>query len=153
MDEVDHMSDSFRIIKEQGEEITRLRIENELRRRQISRFPFCPDHRDKVLGKPCRECEIEQQRADNDRLTKLIEDHMTHQENAVRAAMDETCDLYEQHCTCVPVLRAENEKLLALLATCRKYVTRFSDVDYNSTETCSKAEQVLSDIRALLESE
>jgi hypothetical protein len=23
------------------------------------RSPFCPDHRDKVAGKPCRECEIE----------------------------------------------------------------------------------------------
>ena len=30
-----------------------------LRRSQISRFPFCPDHRDKVYGKQCRECEIE----------------------------------------------------------------------------------------------
>jgi hypothetical protein len=27
------------------------------------RFPFCPDHRDKVAGLPCRECEIERLRA------------------------------------------------------------------------------------------
>ena len=30
-----------------------------LRRNQMSRFPFCPDHRDKVFGLPCRQCEIE----------------------------------------------------------------------------------------------
>ena len=35
------------------------RKELELRRAQMARNPFCPDHRDKVYGKPCRECEIE----------------------------------------------------------------------------------------------
>jgi hypothetical protein len=34
-------------------------VELNLRREQMSRFPFCPDHRDKVHGKPCRECEVE----------------------------------------------------------------------------------------------
>ena len=30
-----------------------------LKARVLDRLPFCPDHRDKVAGKPCRECEIE----------------------------------------------------------------------------------------------
>lgn len=42
--------------------------ELDLRRRQMSRFPFCPDHRDKVLGKPCRECEVERLRSEVARL-------------------------------------------------------------------------------------
>lgn len=33
--------------------------ELELRRSYMQALPFCPDHRDKVKGKPCRECEIE----------------------------------------------------------------------------------------------
>lgn len=28
--------------------------------RAVDRLPFCADHRDKVAGKACRECEIEQ---------------------------------------------------------------------------------------------
>jgi hypothetical protein len=35
------------------------RAELELRRRQMASSPFCSDHRDKLKGKPCRECEIE----------------------------------------------------------------------------------------------
>lgn len=34
-----------------------------LRREQMARFPFCPDHRDKVFGLECRECEIERLRS------------------------------------------------------------------------------------------
>jgi hypothetical protein len=30
-----------------------------LKARYVDRVPFCPDHRDKVAGKPCRECKIE----------------------------------------------------------------------------------------------
>ena len=30
-----------------------------LKTRLLDRLPFCPDHRDKVAGKPCRECQIE----------------------------------------------------------------------------------------------
>lgn len=33
--------------------------ELQLRRKQMASVPFCPDHRDKVRHKPCRECEIE----------------------------------------------------------------------------------------------
>lgn len=33
--------------------------ELELRRAYMQSLPFCPDHRDKVKGKSCRECEIE----------------------------------------------------------------------------------------------
>jgi len=39
------------------------RAELKLRRAQMARNPFCPDHRDKVHGKPCRECEIEHLRS------------------------------------------------------------------------------------------
>ena len=35
------------------------RIELEHRRSVMSRHPFCPDHRDKVQGLSCRQCEIE----------------------------------------------------------------------------------------------
>lgn len=35
------------------------KIELEMRRRFMHNLPFCPDHRDKVAGKFCRECEIE----------------------------------------------------------------------------------------------
>ena len=34
-----------------------------LKARIVDRLPFCPDHRDKVHGKPCRECEVERLRA------------------------------------------------------------------------------------------
>lgn len=37
-----------------------------LKARLVDHLPFCPDHRDKVAGKPCRECEIE-------RLTAIVE--------------------------------------------------------------------------------
>lgn len=36
----------------------RLEKEVGLRKRAADRLPFCPDHRDKVAGKPCRECRI-----------------------------------------------------------------------------------------------
>jgi hypothetical protein len=48
-----------------AEELTRKeRLELEHRRRWMSRNPFSPDHRDKVQGLSCRQCEIE-------RLTRL----------------------------------------------------------------------------------
>mgnify|MGYP003466418863 CR=1 FL=1 len=37
--------------------------ELKLRRRYMRALPFCPDHRDKVIGLPCRECEIERLKA------------------------------------------------------------------------------------------
>ena len=33
--------------------------ELELRRRQMSAFPFCPDHRDKVMNQECYACRLE----------------------------------------------------------------------------------------------
>lgn len=33
-----------------------------MRRAYMRSLPFCADHRDKVKGKPCRECEIERLR-------------------------------------------------------------------------------------------
>lgn len=36
----------------------RERAELKLRREQMKRYPFCPDHRDKVWGDPCKQCEI-----------------------------------------------------------------------------------------------
>lgn len=43
----------------QKDEIRGLVTELEHRRSVLSRLPFCPDHRDKVAGLDCRECEIE----------------------------------------------------------------------------------------------
>lgn len=40
--------------------------ELKLRRKQMSSFPFCSDHRDKVQHLPCRECEIERVQKVND---------------------------------------------------------------------------------------
>jgi hypothetical protein len=34
----------------------------------VDRLPFCPDHRDKVAGKSCRECEVERQARELDAL-------------------------------------------------------------------------------------
>ena len=58
------------------EENTKLKRENEilsLKSRIIDRLPFCPDHRDKVAGKPCRECEVERLQRRLDAATKIIE--------------------------------------------------------------------------------
>jgi len=35
--------------------------------------------------------------------------------NATKAAMDETCDANERHCTCVPALRREVKRLEAVI--------------------------------------
>jgi len=51
-----------RVLLWQRGKIERLRRENKmlsLKARVHDRLPFCPDHRDKVVGLPCRECEIE----------------------------------------------------------------------------------------------
>jgi len=50
-------------LEQAQQENVRLRKENDLRRQQIARFPFCSDHHDKVLGRPCRECEREKANA------------------------------------------------------------------------------------------
>lgn len=44
------------------EQLDRIQGELKLRRSQMSRYPFCPDHRDKVYGRPCRECTVETMR-------------------------------------------------------------------------------------------
>lgn len=60
-----------RVMADAADEIRRLReqlaarpSEQELKVLRMKadahdRLPFCPDHRDKVAGKPCRECEVE----------------------------------------------------------------------------------------------
>ena len=53
------MVDGLEQIKRRNADAAKAGAELRLRRRQMSRFPFCPDHRDKVQGKPCRECEVE----------------------------------------------------------------------------------------------
>lgn len=45
-----------KVVQELPTEIKRLR----LKARIHDRLPFCPDHRDKVAGLPCRECKIEE---------------------------------------------------------------------------------------------
>lgn len=47
-------------------QLSHAKAENEklkLKARYADNAPFCPDHRDKVRGLPCRECEIERLRA------------------------------------------------------------------------------------------
>jgi len=63
---IEHLDKAVKIIDRLTEdtisyqqEINRLRAELQIRKEQITRMPFCPDHRDKVRGLPCRECEIE----------------------------------------------------------------------------------------------
>ncbi len=56
---------------ERGNEVKILK----LKARIIERLPFCPDHRDKVAGKSCRECEIEN-------LKRLL----NNQDNKIRSA-------------------------------------------------------------------
>lgn len=62
-------------IKELEAENARLRI----KANYADRLPFCPDHRDKVAGKSCRECEIERVQRENARLREALgtlrEDH------------------------------------------------------------------------------
>jgi len=43
-------------------EVSKLNRKDELRKRYSENLPFCPDHRDKVKGLPCRECENERLR-------------------------------------------------------------------------------------------
>lgn len=40
-----------------------------------------------------------------------LKERLADWENDVKAAMDERCDLYEKHCTCVPALRREVKRL------------------------------------------
>jgi len=40
-------------------DLKKLERELEIKSNCLNRLPFCPDHRDKVAGLPCRECEIE----------------------------------------------------------------------------------------------
>lgn len=47
--------------------------ELDLRRRYMAALPFCPDHRDKMKGLPCRQCEIERLQRENARLRFMIE--------------------------------------------------------------------------------
>ena len=46
-------------IAELEAKLRKAELELQLRRQFMESLPFCPDHRDKVKGKPCRECEIE----------------------------------------------------------------------------------------------
>ena len=41
-------------------------------------------------------------------------------DDAVKGSMDERCDAYEQHCTCVPVLRAEVKRLREFVLKCHE---------------------------------
>ena len=51
--------------------------------------------------------QISMLKGENERLTKYIEDY----EDDTRKVMEEKCASDEVHCTCVPVLRKENEVL------------------------------------------
>lgn len=43
-----------------------------MKARLVDRLPFCPDHRDKVAGKPCRECLIETMRGALDKAPREL---------------------------------------------------------------------------------
>lgn len=49
-------------------------------------------------------------------LIRLLLNWKADVENSIKAAMDEKCDAYERHCTCVPLLRTEVAELKAQLA-------------------------------------
>lgn len=51
--------------------------------------------------------QISMLKGENERLTKYIEDY----EDDTRKVLADECAPDEKHCTCVPVLRAENERL------------------------------------------
>ena len=42
---------------------------------------------------------------------KRLREWKTDVEDSIKAAMDETCDANERHCTCVPLLRREVKRL------------------------------------------
>jgi len=55
--------------------------------------------------------EVERLRAEVERL-QFYKDNI---ENATKSSMDESCDALEVHCTCVPLLRVEIERLQAIV--------------------------------------
>jgi len=51
-------------------------------------YPFCGDHADKVLGRPCRECELEHARALARELARALDGlHRLWQSDPVRGAL------------------------------------------------------------------
>jgi len=66
----------------------------------------------------CIWCEFDRLHAEKQRLLAWKDDI----ENATRAALDESCDANEAHCTCVPLLRAENQRL-------REFVSEVSRIN------------------------
>ena len=75
-------------------------------------------------GADCKLCaaisEIEQLKNELARIAALekenkeLSDYKADVENATKCAMDEKCDCDERHCSCVPLLRAEVERLKEL---------------------------------------
>jgi len=93
---------------------------------------LCPDHRDKQAGKPCLACEIELLTAE---LNGILD--------ASRAIMAEPCDAGEVHCTCVPLLRMEIERLRSLIIAAH---TRTHGEGFNPT-----AEEAIEDLESFLD--
>ena len=82
----------YRRITRLEQENTKLKRENEilsLKSRIIDRLPFCPDHRDKVAGKPCRECEVDRLQRRLDAATELINE--IRPKKSICHEYDETC--------------------------------------------------------------
>jgi hypothetical protein len=67
------------IYERHAAELRKVERERDLRREQMARFPFCPDHADKVLGKPCRECEVERHAAELAAARRDLEDPKVHE--------------------------------------------------------------------------
>jgi hypothetical protein len=66
-------SDSDRDLAQIGLYLLKENRKLEIKARLVDRLPFCSDHRDKVAGKPCRECEIEELRCKMRRLEARAE--------------------------------------------------------------------------------
>ena len=68
--------------------IRRLELENDRRKFHLDGMPFCPDHRDKVAGKPCRECENERLRRALQSIARLECPHYTQTDTFFRRARE-----------------------------------------------------------------
>lgn len=80
--------------------------------------------RDKPLEKQCGDCLYE--------TAKELRAWKQQVEDAIKAAMDETCDANERHCTCVPLLRSEVRRL-------REQPNKLSDLLGDALQHCPES--------------
>ena len=83
-------------IAELEAKLRKAELELQLRRQFMESLPFCPDHRDKVKGKPCRECEIETLTRKLKRASRLIA-HLQDRLDEVEMADDDNWLLEDEY--------------------------------------------------------